>query len=34
MINCLGGKRMFDWKEYISPKYTINLDLQVDTEKI
>lgn len=25
---------MFDWKEYISPKCTINLDLQVDTEKI
>ena len=25
---------MFNWKEYVSPKYTINLDLQVDTEKI
>ena len=25
---------MFDWKEYISPKCTINLDLQVNTEKI
>ena len=25
---------MFDWKEYISPKYTVNYDLQVDTEKI
>ena len=25
---------MFDWKEYVSPKCTINLDLQVNTEKI
>ena len=25
---------MFDWKEYVSPKCTINFDLQVDTEKI
>ena len=25
---------MFDWKEYISPKCTVNFDLQVDTEKI
>ena len=25
---------MFDWKEYVSPKYTVNFDLQVDTEKI
>ena len=25
---------MFDWKEYVSPKCTVNFDLQVDTEKI
>ncbi len=25
---------MFDWKEYVNPKYTVNFDLQVDTEKI
>lgn len=25
---------MFDWKEYVSPKCTINLDLQVNIEKI
>ena len=25
---------MFDWKEYVNPKCTINLDLQVNTEKI
>ena len=25
---------MFDWKEYVSPKCTINLDLQVNTKKI
>lgn len=25
---------MFDWKEYVSPKCTVNLDLQVNTEKI
>jgi hypothetical protein len=25
---------MFDWKEYVSPKCTINLDLQVNTEKL
>lgn len=25
---------MFDWKEYVNPRCTVNLDLQVDTEKI
>ena len=25
---------MFDWKEYINPKCTVNFDLQVDTKKI
>ena len=30
----LGGKKMFDWKEYVNLKYTTNFDLQVDTEKI
>lgn len=34
MTDYLGGKRMFNWKEYVNPKCTVNLDLQVDTEKI
>ena len=25
---------MFDWKEYVSPKCTVNFDLQVNTKKI
>ncbi len=25
---------MFNWKDYINPKCTVKLDLQVDTEKI